>query len=78
MNYKSFTMIKPEITKDIEIEDLVRNYPFSVKYLSEKGIKCIACGEPIWGTLEEAAKEKGFDDNDIARFINEMHEMAVE
>ena len=44
------------IHKDMEIEELVNNYPFSVKYLMEKGIRCIACGEPIWGTLEEAAK----------------------
>ncbi len=46
------------IAKQIEIEELVNNYPFSVKYLMEHGIRCIACGEPIWGTLEEAAKEK--------------------
>ncbi|MCB2220267.1 MAG: DUF1858 domain-containing protein [Bacteroidetes bacterium] len=69
-------MAKPDITKDIEIEDLVRNYPFTVKYLSEKGIKCIACGEPIWGTLEEAAKEKGFDDTAIVQIINEMASLA--
>lgn len=35
------------ITKDITIEDLVEEIPESVRYLSEKGIKCIACGEPI-------------------------------
>jgi len=64
------------ITKDIEIEDLVNDYPFSVKYLSEQGIRCIACGEPIWGTLEEAAKEKGFDDEKVTFFVNELNEMA--
>ena len=47
------------ITKEITIEELVEKIPNSVKYLMEKGIKCIACGEPIWGTLEEAALEKG-------------------
>lgn len=60
------------LTKDIEIEDLVTHYPLSVKYLSEKGIRCIACGEPIWGTLEEAATEKGFDQNQIALFVEEL------
>lgn len=64
------------ISKDIQIEDLVENYPFSVKYLSEKGIRCIACGEPIWGTLEEAAKEKGFDDEKIEFFIAELNQMS--
>jgi hypothetical protein len=64
--------MKPTITKQIEIEDLVRNYPASVKFLAEKGIKCIACGEPIWGSLEEAAQEKGFDDQSIDNVVEEL------
>ncbi len=60
------------ITKDISIEELVEQIPASVKYLSEKGIKCIACGEPIWGTLEDAALEKGFSDKDIEGFIQDI------
>jgi len=69
-------MAKPEITKDILIEELVNNYPFSVRYLMEKGIRCIMCGEPIWGTLEEAAQEKDFTDADIRSFVQEMRELA--
>ena len=69
-------MNKTPITKDILIDELVNNYPFSVRYLSEKGIKCIACGEPIWGTLEEAAREKDFDDSTIQNFVNEMKTLA--
>lgn len=71
-------MAKLALAKDIEIEDLVSHYPFSVKYLSEKGIRCIACGEPIWGTLEEAALEKGFDQNQIEVFVRELIQMAKE
>ena len=63
-----------EITKDITIEDLVNIKPAAVRYLSEKGIKCIACGEPIWGTLEDAAKEKGFGDKEIKGFIRDLLE----
>jgi methionine synthase II (cobalamin-independent) len=62
-----------EITKDIYIEDLVRVKVESVRYLADKGIKCIACGEPIWGTLEEAAREKGFGDAEIEAFIKELN-----
>jgi len=60
------------LTKDISIEELVETIPESVKYLMDKGIKCIACGEPIWGTLEDAAKEKGFSDTDIQDFIADL------
>jgi methionine synthase II (cobalamin-independent) len=64
--------MKPQITKQIEIEDLVKNYPASIKFLAEKGIKCIACGEPIWGTLEEAAREKGIEEETIDAIVFEL------
>jgi len=65
-----------EITKDIEIEDLVNALPEAVGYLREEGIRCLRCGEPIWGSLEDAAKEKGYDDKDIERFVKDLNEMA--
>ena len=63
------------IDKDILIEDLVSRVPKAVGYLMNKKIKCLACGEPIWGTLEEAAKGKGFSDEEIARFVRELNEL---
>lgn len=64
-----------KITKEIEIEDLVRILPKSVSYLSDKGIRCLRCGEPIWGSLEEAAKEKGFDEDQINEFVKDLNEL---
>lgn len=69
-------MTAPEITKEILIEELVEAYSFSVRFLMEKGIRCIMCGEPIWGTLEEAAKEKGFTDDEINNVVKELKELA--
>lgn len=63
------------ISKTITIEDLVDEYPFSVQYLADKGIRCIKCGEPIWGTLEEACKEKGFENEQIEVFVKELNEL---
>ncbi len=62
-----------QLTRNTSIDEIVYQSADAVKYLLEKGIKCIACGEPIWGTLEEAAKEKGFDDAAIDGFIREMN-----
>jgi len=70
------TQIK--ISKDIEIEDLVNIFPDSVVYLMEQGIRCLRCGEPIWGTLESAAKEKGFSDDEIRKFVEDLNKMALE
>ena len=64
-----------EIKKDIYIEDLIDIIPESVQYLSKKGIKCIACGEPIWGTLEQAAMDKGFDKSQIDGIVRELNEI---
>ncbi|MCZ7554784.1 MAG: DUF1858 domain-containing protein [Bacteroidia bacterium] len=47
-----------EITHDTIIEDLVSAYPKSVVYLMDHGIRCLRCGEPIWGTLASAMEEK--------------------
>jgi hypothetical protein len=65
--------MKNKISKDIEIEDLVRILPESVSYLRENGIRCLRCGEPIWGTLEEAVMEKGFTENDLNKFIDDLN-----
>ena len=66
------------IDSKITIEELVEVLPASVLYLSRKGIKCIACGEPIWGTLGEAAREKGFSETEIMEFVKELNAMAGE
>ncbi len=66
---------KVKITKDVEIEDLVNLIPDSVVYLMENGIRCLRCGEPIWGTLENAAKEKGFSDSEIDNFVVQINNL---
>jgi hypothetical protein len=55
---------------------LLDDIPASIGYLMEKGIKCFACGEPIWGTLGGVAKEKGFADVQIREFIRDLNQMT--
>jgi methionine synthase II (cobalamin-independent) len=62
-----------KVERNTAIEDLVGEVPGAVKYLFKQGIVCIKCGEPIWGTLEEAAREKGFGDDDIDRFVKDLN-----
>jgi len=59
-----------KIHKDIMIEDLVEEYPKAAGILLEEGIVCIQCGEPVWGTLEEAAERKGI--SDIERIVEKL------
>ncbi|UCG50508.1 MAG: DUF1858 domain-containing protein [Candidatus Latescibacterota bacterium] len=64
------------IEKDTLIEDFIKEVPKAVSYLMKKNIKCLACGEPIWGTLEQAAREKGFSDEEIDTFVKELNDLA--
>ncbi len=66
------------ITKEIEIEDLIKEIPQAVTFLMDKGIRCLRCGEPIWGTLETAAKEKGFNEFEIEVFVNDLNKLMNE
>lgn len=65
-----------KITRDILIEDLVHILPASVRYLSEKGLTCIACGEPVWGTLAELARAKGLQDGDIDIITEDLNQLG--
>lgn len=66
------------ITPAITIEELVEILPEAISYLSKKEIRCIRCGEPIWGTLEEAARQKGFGDEEIRQFVQDLNELYEE
>lgn len=63
------------ITKDVQIEDLVEQLPQSIPYLREKGIVCVVCGEPVWGSLNDLATQKGLSDNDIEQIVKELNLM---
>ncbi len=61
---------KPGLTLEIEIEDLLRHYPLSAMFLVEKGVRCIRCGEPVWGTLGKLLEEEGVENP--ARLLDEL------
>lgn len=62
------------IKRNSTIEELVTNVPGVVPYLIDKGLPCIVCGEPIWGTLEEMARDKGRSDEEIDSLVNDMND----
>jgi hypothetical protein len=57
------------IRRDTLIEDLVDAVPGSVAYLLARGIPPVVCGEPIWGTVEDAARGKGYTDPQIDEIV---------
>ena len=62
------------IDGSIYIEDLVEEHPEVISPLAELGVVCIACGEPVWGTLEELVNSKGLNIKSIIEKINQIIE----
>ena len=60
------------IDGSIYIEDLVKEHPEVISHLAEMGVVCIACGEPVWGTLEELVNSKGLKIKSIVKKINQI------
>ncbi len=65
------------IHADTTIEEIVQDYPELIRPLMQFGIKCVMCGEPIWGTLKENAEEKGIENfNEILEELNSIIEQS--
>jgi len=62
-----------EITSGMMVADLIAAYPFAVSFLSERNLHCIICGEPVWGTIEELARDKHFDPRQIEELIKDLN-----
>ncbi|MCD6161729.1 MAG: DUF1858 domain-containing protein [candidate division Zixibacteria bacterium] len=60
------------------VEELLENYPGINRLLMKKGIFCLQCGEPVWATLGELAKEKGLDEDKITAELNEHYKDSSE
>ena len=67
------TISMPDITSGMLVADLIAAYPFAVSFLSERNLHCIICGEPVWGTIEELARDKHFDPRQIEELIKDLN-----
>ena len=63
-----------KIRADQSVEDLVESHPALVGFLIHKGLPCLVCGEPFWGSLAELARSKGWTDDQIAQVVAEFNE----
>jgi iron-sulfur cluster repair protein YtfE (RIC family) len=66
------------IRRDMLVEELVEEWPGAVSYLLRRGITVIACGAPVWGTLEEAARSGGCDADELDAMVAEMRRLQAE
>lgn len=63
------------ITKSTYIEEILEIKPQAVSFLLDKGIACLVCGEPYWGTIEELVLKKGYSEEELEQFIEELNRL---
>lgn len=57
-------LMTDRLTKNMELEDLARDFPVAIKLLSRRDIVCLRCGTPLWKTVEQAIQDAGYEDVD--------------
>ncbi len=66
------------IDRMMSVEDLITAYPGSVRYLIHHNVPCLVCGEPIWGTVEEAMRGAGKTDEEINVLLTDLSAALME
>ncbi len=61
-----------EITLATPVEVLVTAHPAAIVFLAERGVLCVVCGEPFWGTLGELIAQKGLDGAQSEQMVKEL------
>ena len=66
-------MAEKKITKDMNIIDIVQQYPETLEVFAKYGLGCIGCAAARFENLEAGAKVHGVD---IDKFLDELNEAA--
>ncbi len=63
----------PMITRQTTLEQLIAAKGDAGAYLAHKGIRCIRCGEPVWDSVEHAARRVGYTDAEIDHLVDDLN-----
>ena len=65
-----------KITKEMNIGEIVREYPQTAQVFFDMGIHCVGCVASHFETLEEGMKAHGKSDDEIAEIVNQLNKVA--
>ena len=61
-----------KVTKEMNILDIVNEYPQSIEIFQKYGLGCIGCAAARFENLDAGARVHGFNADDMVREINEL------
>ncbi|MBU2100535.1 DUF1858 domain-containing protein, partial [Candidatus Micrarchaeota archaeon] len=66
--------LEKEITKEINIGELVKNFPEAVPLLFDYGVHCVGCHVAAFETLEQGLTAHGYKEEQIEKIVKELNE----
>jgi hypothetical protein len=57
-----------------QIEELVEAYPKVAGWFTRRGLRCVVCGEPFWGTIEELAEDSGVRGERKEKLVEDLND----
>ncbi len=63
-----------KITKEMNIGELVKNFPEAVPLLFGYGVHCVGCHIAAFETLEQGLTAHGYKEEQIEKMIKELNE----
>lgn len=61
-----------KVNKDMNILEIVQNYPQSLEVFAKYGLGCIGCAAARFENLEAGARVHGFDPDEMVAEINSL------
>ncbi len=61
-----------KVTKEMNILDIVNEYPQSIEIFQKYGLGCIGCAAARFENLDAGARVHGFNADDMVNEINEL------
>lgn len=61
-----------KVTKEMNIIEIVQNYPESIEVFQKYGLGCVGCAAARFENLEAGAKVHGFDPDEMVADINAL------
>ena len=69
---KKEKIMSGKITKEMNILEIVQNYPESLAVFQKYGLGCVGCAAARFENLEAGAKVHGFDPDQMVEEINAL------
>ena len=67
-----------KITREMTMDDIVKNYPQVTDIITEYGLHCVGCHVAAWETLGDGARVHGMSEEELEDFIQDLNDAANE